>query len=626
MGQIWLHIGSPKTGTTSLQGFLNDNQKQLLDETQVNFMKTGRAHIAHNELAAATRSGEVARFFDQAAKEADALPDAQHIITSEQLFHPFTSRKLVNDVPDHIKSRVKVICYIRRQDNYLEALYKQFLKNNRIQPNRQSFLAKSQKHARYLDILNAYGRTFGAENVVLRPFARDRLIGGDVVLDFAEQLGIEILPSMSLNKTMANKTFSAEVSETLALLGEVTDFNIREVIRELIAIDHPGTIKTRDVFTRAERLQLLEKLAAENRSLVRQYMPDHADFFEFGHSDGRKEAHSTEPEAQLADRAAATEAVLTAIGNLQRRRKEEPELTPEPAPLPEPQTALEEVLPASTWYREIYPAGERNGWYQKFGAYSCSMVERETDQLVVSFDNLSQAGNEAYAREPWAQKFCADRGFSHLGVYAQTPTWFRNMALIEYLEWLRDDGYFKRFSKVSFIGTSMGGFGALTFSALAPGSTVVAFSPQSSLAQDLVPWEKRFGKGRAADWTLPYSDAAMQTQTASKVYLIYDPFHQGDRAHIDRLDGDNLIRLKGFGIGHKSALVLSRMDVLKPVMEQAIAGTLDPAEFYQAMRGRKSIYLYRTAMEGYLKARGQDQRSARFANAFKKRKRLLKAA
>lgn len=626
MGQIWLHIGSPKTGTTSLQGFLNDNQDQLRDEGDVNFMASGRSHIAHNQLAAAVRMGDVVPLFDQMQREADTMPDAQHVVTSELLFNPHTTRKLVSQVPDTMKQRTKVICYIRRQDSYLEALYKQFLKNSRIVPDRQAFLGEAPKLVRYLDVINAYGRAFGPENVVVRPFSTEKLTGGDVVLDFADQLGIEILPGMKLQKSFANKTFSAEMSEVLATLGEQTDFNIREVIRELIAIDHPGTIRSRDVFTRAERHDLMEKMASENRKLVRRYMPEHSGFFSYKELEEDTDLATDIQAEQLADRAAATEAVLKAIGNLQRRRKEEAELTPEPPKAPEPITELEEQLPASTWYREIYPAGERDGWFHKFGDYSCSFVERSRDQLVVSFDNLSQAGNEAYAREPWAQKFCEDRGYSHVGVYAQSSTWFRNADLIAFLEQLRNDGFFKRFWKVSFVGTSMGAFGALTFSSLSPGCTVVAFSPQTTLDEAEVPWETRFGKGRAADWSLPYSDAATQTMGAEKVYLIYDPFHQGDRAHVERLYGPNLVHLRGFGIGHKSALVLNRMEALKPVMELGITGQLKPHDFYKAMRARKDIYIYRTAMEGYLKERGQTERLERFANAFKRRRRAQKAA
>ena len=630
MGKIWLHIGSPKTGTTSLQNFLNDNAQVLRDTGRLNFMSTGRAHIAHNQLAASARTGNATKLMEDMLREADKTPDVTQVASSEMLFNLYTARKLSGAAPEEFKQRTKVICYIRRQDSYLEALYKQLLKNSRIPPDRQAFLDDSKRRLHYLNTFNTYADMFGEENIIVRPFGPKWLVDGDVVRDFAHYLDMPITRDLRVVEGFSNKTFSAEMSELLSLMGERTDFNTREVIRELIALNHPGTIKSRDVFSRTERLGLMQQVNRENRRLVKRFMPDCKEFFQTEDLEGEDNSQSTEDQltGQLADRAAATEALMTAMGNLQARRKQEAELAAEIEELPAPSPAndaLEEALAPPTWYREIYPGGDKRGWFHSHGTYAASFVERSTDQLVVSFDNLSQAGNDAYAREPWAQKFCSDREFSHLGIYAQEPTWFRDADLIAHLEGLRDEGFFAGFKKVAFVGTSMGAFGALTFSSLAPGSTVVAFSPQTTLDETKVQWESRFAKGRAADWSLPYSDAAKQTKSASQVYVIYDQFHEGDRKHVDRLKGRNLVHLKGAGLGHKSALVLSRMNVLKDVMEGAVAGTLTPLDFYRAIRARKDIYLYRQAMEGYLTDRGKADRAERFANAFKKRRRLQSA-
>ena len=139
-----------------------------------------------------------------------------------------------------------------------------------------------------------------------------------------------------------------------------------------------------------------------------------------------------------------------------------------------------------------------------------------------------------------------------------------------------------------------------------------------------MPWETRFAKGRGADWSLPHSDAAQHTSSASKVYIIYDPFNEPDSAQIARLRGDNIIRLKSFGFGHKSALVLNRMGGLKTVMQSGVEGTLTEEGFYPLIRGRKDIMLYRREIEAYLLARGQEGRAQRFAQAFKRRRKMTR--
>jgi hypothetical protein len=273
------------------------------------------------------------------------------------------------------------------------------------------------------------------------------------------------------------------------------------------------------------------------------------------------------------------------------------------------------------WFNEIARAGPRQGFFHWLGNHGAAFVRRSTAQLVVTFDNLHNVGDTRPDREPWAAKFCAERDLSHLGILAQASDWYRDAALIAFFERLAAEGFFRQFDRVCLAGTSMGGFGALAFAALVPGCTVIALSPQSTLGADLVPWERRFASGRAADWSLPYSDGALTIAQAGRVYVVHDPFVVPDRMHARRLEGPQVMHLKGFGFGHKSALVLNRMGLLKLVMEKGIDGSLTEAEFYKAIRARKDVILYRESMAAALKTRGKEARAQAFRTAFKERRR-----
>lgn len=277
------------------------------------------------------------------------------------------------------------------------------------------------------------------------------------------------------------------------------------------------------------------------------------------------------------------------------------------------------------WYREIFPGGARNGFYEKLTHHALLFVERDPEMLIVTFDNLSDAGGRHLAREPWAGKFIADHGWSHLSVFSQGPMWYRDAQLIARLEALRDSGLFARFKRVVFCGTSMGGFAALTFSGLAPASVVIALSPQSTLDTAVVPWETRFRKGQTQDWTLPYSDAVKGLETAKQAYVIYDPFVTQDSLHAERLTAANVMRLHAPGCGHKSAVALRRMESLKEIMKAAITDHLTPTKFAQLIRGRKEIYMYKQTMQQHLRDRNQEERAIRFGEAFKARRKRKKA-
>ena len=146
--------------------------------------------------------------------------------------------------------------------------------------------------------------------------------------------------------------------------------------------------------------------------------------------------------------------------------------------------------------------------------------------MIISFDNLAEAGGRHLAREPWAGKYVYDKGWSHLGVLANGATWFRDPDLIARLEALRDEGFFARSKRVVLCGSSMGGFGALVFSRLVDDPIVIALNPQSTLDIKQVPWENRYAKGKRQNWRLPYSDVAGHLGHIARGYIILDRFEK----------------------------------------------------------------------------------------------------
>lgn len=234
-------------------------------------------------------------------------------------------------------------------------------------------------------------------------------------------------------------------------------------------------------------------------------------------------------------------------------------------------TAGEQVLPRHTL--KYYPGG---------------------DTLIVAFDHAQMPPGSHATRLPYGYKFYAAEGHSILGVVAHRPDWYRCPVLIRELSRLSRQGFFGRFRRVVLVGGSMGGFAAAAFAALVPGCTVLAYNPQSTLDQKLVPWERRYAQGRRQNWSLPCSDAAPGSARAAAAFLIYDPFHGPDRRHIARFPRDaNVMRLVLPCCGHGVAPVLQEMGILKEVSRAAIAGTLTPQAFHRLARARKGQLRYR---------------------------------
>ncbi len=316
---------------------------------------------------------------------------------------------------------------------------------------------------------------------------------------------------------------------------------------------------------------------------------------------------------------------------------------PDAAPAPQPVTATDDrdreetgaeaaqdglgdegAAPAAAlpdWFAEIHTGGDRQGFYTRLENHAVLCIRRDPARLVVSFDNLSNVNDVSARREPWAYKFVRDNGCSHLAVMARRKDWYRCPQLIAHLQGLAADGVFAGFGKVVFTGTSMGGFAALAFASLSPGATVISFNPQTTLDETLVPWEERFGMGRARDWSLPHSDCAYEIDEVDKAFVFYDPFFTPDRRHVDRLEGDNVIRLKTWCSGHFAPVFLRRANLLKPIMQHALDGTLTPAVFYRLYRERRRLPWYRRALQVNLQERGHDRLARIVSPAFRRLRR-----
>lgn len=275
----------------------------------------------------------------------------------------------------------------------------------------------------------------------------------------------------------------------------------------------------------------------------------------------------------------------------------------------EPPETEADALPE--WLADLRGSDFRRGFYHSDDGFATMFTDRGDAQLVVAFDNLSSVRDPSLARNPWGYEFIRKDGHSQLGVMAFRPDWFRNPALFAHLQRLRDEGFFARFRRVALMGTSMGAYAAAAFAGFCPGATVIAFSPQSTLRADLVPWEKRFNSGRKADWSGPYADAAAEAAAAGRCYIFHDPGFEPDRRHAERFTGPNVIHLHTRHAGHKSALFLRRADLLGRVTRAAIDGRLTPAGFYGLYRTSRRLPWYLSAVGDAARARGRRDLVAR---------------
>lgn len=225
MATVYLHIGAPKTATSNLQAILAGSQK-VLRAQGVLYPEQCRHGDAHHVLVAdlidkyqSTRMPDLwygdfprGEAWSRLASElASAGPDIHTAIVSTELFfgQSINIDRMLGDIRAALSGHaVKVIMYLRRQDQLYASFYNQDVKGARQWAGTAyEFYETHQIFQRdYDQIADLWGRAFGAENLIVRPYEPEQWLNGDIVADFCHSTGISALPAAPL---AANESLGA---------------------------------------------------------------------------------------------------------------------------------------------------------------------------------------------------------------------------------------------------------------------------------------------------------------------------------------------------------------------------------------------------------------------------------
>ncbi len=223
MRRLVLHAGLPKTGSTSIQRFLNANASALGDQG-VLFRPTAdrRNRRDHNFLAVAFWNRVQRIYADRYGDDLERLQrdsldawtglldefrsgDHDTLVLSGEFFTRAAVGPMAEFAREHLDDfDVRVLFYLRQPSTHYVSWLQQHLKgSNTLMP----FGRKRSHWARMLRMWTRVG------DVTIREFDRSALVGGDVVEDFASVLGVDITGFE--RPTDANESISAEGMDLL---------------------------------------------------------------------------------------------------------------------------------------------------------------------------------------------------------------------------------------------------------------------------------------------------------------------------------------------------------------------------------------------------------------------------
>jgi hypothetical protein len=209
IAQCWLHIGTEKTGSTSIRNYLALNRAALLSQGFL-YPKTPGATNHHGLTAFALDDARIegarralgvgepesvsrfrAEFVDSLEKETAASGASTVIFSNELLSSRLRSPAelaRIKALCDGIARETKIVVYLRNQADFLVSRYTNIVWEGGTKEFR---FQGPPALADYSRLLGRWAEAFGRENIFARRFEPADFPGGDLLADFAGATGLD---------------------------------------------------------------------------------------------------------------------------------------------------------------------------------------------------------------------------------------------------------------------------------------------------------------------------------------------------------------------------------------------------------------------------------------------------
>jgi len=285
MGTAVIHIGMPKTGTTSIQALLHHNRDRLLAAGwhYPAFLKK-RNHVALAVFAASSSQERTLRLAGlTSAEDHDQYRRdfghrfVEHTRTGDWIFSSehLGSRLFADASVDRLAGlfehfdRVRILMYARRQDDMAVATYSTWLVDGRSDPFDVDFHVQHRNRYDFEMVADRWDRAFGRDAVEVRLYPP-----GDVCPDFAEAVGLG-----SISDWHRRRQLNSSLSSTEAAF-------VRQMNERLGRWDPEKRVPTRvvenftDAFLGSGRGERLRMSSTDARHLLEAYESSNASTME----------------------------------------------------------------------------------------------------------------------------------------------------------------------------------------------------------------------------------------------------------------------------------------------------------------------------------------------------------
>ncbi len=296
--QLYVHIGTPKTGTSAIQIYCSTNNERIkatgtiYPDLGYEFPGIGVNRNAHflvntikGENGKRDKEAEDSLISDGLSKVMALFNEYDKVILSdENLWNSGAFKdpkiKLLKKTCDEHDVELKMIVYLRRQDTLIQSYWAQQVKEKSTLTFREYIDSGKYKFFKldYYDRLNALAAIIGKENITVRIYEKSAYYKGSITADFLHLIGIETDASFVEPDHVVNPSISGPVLELKRRLNRNEEFGRKGsfIMPALTAVqkeysDTPG-FKDAAYFTPDMHRDFMEQFAESNRAVAVEYL------------------------------------------------------------------------------------------------------------------------------------------------------------------------------------------------------------------------------------------------------------------------------------------------------------------------------------------------------------------